>query len=91
MDEAKPLSLSPGTTIRDESAPDRARSRLQLRPIGAPDGPGLGYLPPSRRKPRTLDPRVIGPIAFIIAVIAIALELAYTIFHFVEGTFHQLG
>jgi len=50
-----------------------------------------GQPQPSRRKPRTLDPRVIGPIAFIVAVIAIALELAYTIFHFVEGTFHQLG
>lgn len=53
--------------------------------------PRHGQPSPSQRKSRTLDPRVIGPIAFIIAVIAIALELAYTIFHFVEGTFHSLG
>ncbi|HVA86936.1 MAG TPA: hypothetical protein VNF73_11555 [Candidatus Saccharimonadales bacterium] len=50
-----------------------------------------GQQPPTQRKARTLDPRVIAPLAFIVAAIAIALELAYTIFRFVDGAFHQVS
>ncbi len=42
--------------------------------------------PHPRRTPRTIDPRLIAPLAFIFAAIAIALVIVYSVGHFVETT-----
>jgi hypothetical protein len=38
------------------------------------------------RKPRTIDPRLIAPLAFVVAAIALALTIVYAVGHFVEAT-----
>lgn len=42
--------------------------------------------PQPPRRPRTIDPRLIAPLAFILAVIALGLVIVYTIGRFVEST-----
>lgn len=42
--------------------------------------------PQQPRRPRTIDPRLIAPLAFILAVIAVGLVIVYTIGRFVEST-----
>ncbi len=45
--------------------------------------------PPSRS--RRVDPRTVAVLALLASLVAITLELAYTIGHFVFATFHQIG
>ncbi len=39
---------------------------------------------------RRADPRVVAAVAFVLAAVAIALEIAYSIGHFVLGTVNQI-
>lgn len=38
------------------------------------------------RKPRTIDPRLIAPMAFVLAAVAVALVIVYSVGQFVEST-----
>jgi len=49
---------------------------------------GRFAITPSRR--RRLNPRLIAPLAFLLAFTAIALEIAYTIGHFFSQTAAQI-
>ena len=42
--------------------------------------------PLPQRRARTIDPRLIAPLAFLLAVIAVALVIVYSIGRFVEAT-----
>lgn len=39
-----------------------------------------------QRKPRTIDPRLVAPLAFVLAAVALALVIVYSIGGFVERT-----
>ena len=43
------------------------------------------------RKRRSVDPRLIAPIAMLLAAIAIALEIVYAIGHFVGDAFQKIS
>jgi hypothetical protein len=45
----------------------------------------------SRSPSGWLDPRTVATLAIILSLVAIALEIAYTIGHFALVTFEQLG
>jgi hypothetical protein len=42
--------------------------------------------PAPDRRPRTVDPRLVAPLAFLIAVLALGLVIVYSIARFVETT-----
>ena len=46
--------------------------------------------PHPQRKPRTIDPRLIAPLAFVFAAVAIALVIVYSVGQFVETTINAV-
>jgi hypothetical protein len=53
-------------------------------------GPKLLEIAITAPRRRRLNPRLIAPLAFLVAFTAIALELAYTIGHFFSQTVQQI-
>jgi hypothetical protein len=42
--------------------------------------------PHLQRRPRTIDPRLLAPLAFVVAAVAIALVIVYSLSQFVDAT-----
>ena len=79
--------ISIGTSGTDTTTGIRRTIVRGTRCVGAPTvRPAMSRPPQPPRRPRTIDPRLIAPLAFILAVIAMGLVIVYTIGRFVEST-----
>jgi hypothetical protein len=49
-------------------------------------GPAGNRSRSTQRRPRTIDPRLIAPLAFVLSIIALALVIVYAVGRFVQQT-----
>jgi hypothetical protein len=91
MRTPEPRPTTPSTKRQGDSDGRDFRVRADAGQCSVRSGPTcppeIAIKPPKRRR---IDPRLLAPIAMLIAAVAIGLEIAYTIGHYFNAAAQQI-